>query len=339
MVSTYVTCWRIDLTALSDYGSLLLGSRLKRLSDALFAGVDAVYRSKGLDISARGVPILLLLRDNGPLSITEVAFRLGQSHPAVSQMARKLLQARMVVEQQDVRDERRRLLALSRKGRTLLESMQPIWRSVVGAIEALAQEAKVDLLGTVAALENGLQQRTCASRIEEWARLSTADDVEIIPFEPRYRSDFKRLNVEWIDKYFYLEELDDLILSHPEERILKPGGFVFLARLHEEIVGTCALLCSGKQEYEVSKMAVTERCQGMKIGTRLLQAIIDKAQALDSKKLWLESNSKLKSAIRLYEATGFAHATPPKGAPHYQRVDVYMVYRPGRGGLERQGGR
>lgn len=79
-----------DAPELSDYGGLLLATRLRRLSDLLFAGVDRVYDARGFGVSARCVPILLLLRDNGPTSITDVARHLGQTHPAVSQMSRTL---------------------------------------------------------------------------------------------------------------------------------------------------------------------------------------------------------------------------------------------------------
>src|SRR5437764_3062251 len=103
-------------TTLQDYGGLLLGSRLKRLSEALFAGVDEVYRGQGVELPSRCVPMLLLLRDNGALGITELAGHPGQSHPAVSQLSRTLLDHGVVVQKADPGDERRRLLALSPRG-------------------------------------------------------------------------------------------------------------------------------------------------------------------------------------------------------------------------------
>ncbi|MEQ1911835.1 MAG: GNAT family N-acetyltransferase, partial [Vicinamibacterales bacterium] len=96
------------------------------------------------------------------------------------------------------------------------------------------------------------------------------DAVEIISFEPRYGDDFKRLNIEWLEKYFHVEAIDDEVLSHPEDAILKPGGHIFLARYKGDIVGTSALIKAGRSKVELSKMAVTERCQGLGIGRRLL---------------------------------------------------------------------
>jgi len=310
------------MTGLKDYGGLLMGSRLKRLSEALYAGVDEVYREHRVDLSSRCFPILFLLRDNGPLAITDLASRLGQSHPAVSQMSRKLLAEGLVAEREDPADERRRLLTLSRKGRALMDRMGPIWKAVERAVEELAGPA---FHAAVQQGEDALEARGFARRIREAHRLNQGGEVEVIPFEPRYRDDFKRLNVEWLEKHFYVEAIDNEVLSQPERMILAPGGHIFLARLGEEIVGTCALIRT-PDGFELSKMAVTERYQGLRIGHRLLETAIAAFRKTGAGRLFLESNSKLKAAIRLYERNGFEHAERPEPS-HYVRADVYMVYR------------
>ncbi len=35
----------------------------------------------------------------------------------------------------------------------------------------------------------------------------TEDKVQLLAYEPQYKADFKRLNAEWIEHYFRLEEL------------------------------------------------------------------------------------------------------------------------------------
>ncbi|HZU52462.1 MAG TPA: GNAT family N-acetyltransferase [Holophagaceae bacterium] len=149
--------------------------------------------------------------------------------------------------------------------------------------------------------------------------------VEIIPFEPRYRDAFKRLNIAWLEKYFRVEPLDEEVLSDPETRILGPGGHILFARQGEGIVGACALMHEGGGRFELSKMAVDERHQGLGLGRRLLEAAVAKFKELGGTELFLESNSRLAPAIRLYETSGFRHAPRP-GASHYERADVYMVY-------------
>jgi DNA-binding MarR family transcriptional regulator/GNAT superfamily N-acetyltransferase len=314
------------MIGLHDYGGLLLGSRLKRLSEALYGGVDEIYRAHGVSLSSRAFPILFLLRDDGPLGVTDLAARLGQSHPAVVQMSGKLLAAGLVARARHRGDERRRLLTLTRKGRALMARLEPVWRAIRGAVDALAAGAGGDFLLALGAVERGLVERDFAARIGEQLQ---APAIEIIRYQPRYRDDFKRLNLEWLQAYFTVEPIDEAILSQPEQHILEPGGVILLARLGDEIVGTCALIRRPRGRWELSKMAVTERRRGLGVGRRLLQRAIAEYTTLDGKTLFLETNGKLAPAIALYLANGFVHAPRPRGPVHYQRSDVYMVYRGG----------
>ena len=50
--------------------------------------------------------------------------------------------------------------------------------------------------------------------------------VQVINWDPRYRDDFARLNVTWIEEYFCLEEIDRRYLYNPEKHIIEPGGDV-----------------------------------------------------------------------------------------------------------------
>jgi GNAT superfamily N-acetyltransferase len=150
--------------------------------------------------------------------------------------------------------------------------------------------------------------------------------IEILPFEPRYARDFEALNLEWLRKYFRVEPIDEVVLSCPD-RILERGGSIVLARVGERIVGTCALLKAGENRFELSKMAVTDGYQGIGIGRLLLAAVIDVFTAQGAGELYLESNSVLQPALKLYESVGFEYAPRPSGPAHYARADVYMIYR------------
>lgn len=154
-----------------------------------------------------------------------------------------------------------------------------------------------------------------------------ADDgtVDIVPFEARYRDDFRRLNFEWLQRYFRVEPIDEQVLSRPED-ILRDGGSILFARSSDRIVGTCALIRHG-DDYELSKMAVTADWQGRGIGRRLLEAALEEFRRRGQGGLYLETNAILGPAISLYESLGFEHATRPGGPSPYQRANVYMIYR------------
>lgn len=315
------------MTTLNDYGTLLLGSRLRRLSDQLHAGVDLSYRAAGVEVSSRCFPLLFLLRDNGPTGITALAGQIGQTHPAVVQLSRTLLDAGLVTEQSDPRDERRRLLAVSERGLAMMADLSPIWKDIrVSADQLFGDDAEL-LLTLLERAETALLARGFADRIAARKRERELAEVTIVDFAPEYAADFKRLNIEWLERYFYVEEVDNQVLSDPQANILDGGGQIFIALLNGKAVGTCALIRADAGRVELSKMSVSEQCQGLGVGRRLLDHALAAFRASGAPLLYLESNSKLTPAIKLYESAGFVHAPPPPGLGHYQRANVYMEWR------------
>lgn len=150
--------------------------------------------------------------------------------------------------------------------------------------------------------------------------------IEIIPFESQYAGDFKRLNLEWLEKYFEVEPADAEVLSQPH-LIIDQGGALLLAKCGHEIIGTCAVLHEGDGHFEISKTSVTASFQGHGIGRRLLYAALEAFKELGGKKLHLETNTVLTSAIALYESSGFVHVQRPKPSL-VSRANVYMEYHP-----------
>ena len=148
------------------------------------------------------------------------------------------------------------------------------------------------------------------------------EEVSIIEYEPKYAADFKRLNVEWIEKYFTVEAHDLEELDNPDEYIISKGGYIVFALYEGKVVGTCALIKTGEAEYYLAKMGVTPAVHGKQIGKKLGVAIVEKAKALSARRLWLESNRILVPAISLYRKLGFI-AIPMDDSP-YARADIRM---------------
>ncbi len=150
-------------------------------------------------------------------------------------------------------------------------------------------------------------------------------ELTIREFQPGDEGVFRRLNEEWIKRYFVLEPKDEASLADPQRTILDRGGMIFLAVQGGRPVGCCALVGMGPGEFEVAKMAVTESSQRSGIGRRLLDRVISEARVAGAHRLFLETNRKLGTAVRLYESLGFRHIPPERIVPSvYARADVYM---------------
>jgi GNAT superfamily N-acetyltransferase len=152
-----------------------------------------------------------------------------------------------------------------------------------------------------------------------------------VTFRPFQTSDdrdakaFKNISIEWISKYWTLEEKDIHSLEHPKENILDKGGKIYMIDLDNEPVGCCALLPIENNGFEVAKMGLLERSRGLGIGKKLLQDVIQEARSMGATWLYLESNSVLTPALKLYESVGFHHIPEEKRKKSpYQRCNVYM---------------
>jgi putative acetyltransferase len=146
--------------------------------------------------------------------------------------------------------------------------------------------------------------------------------VEIIPYEDKYQPRFYQLNLEWLDKYNLTESHDLMVLNDPKGTIIDRGGYIWLAKEGDNIVGTSAIMNEGHGHYELAKMTVSPAYQGKGISKLLIEACIEKAKEIKANKLLLFSNHQLSTALKLYEKYGFRHVEV-KDSP-FVTADVKM---------------
>src|SRR5690606_1521835 len=146
--------------------------------------------------------------------------------------------------------------------------------------------------------------------------------MNIIYYQSNHQKDFERLNKNWLNKYFAIEPLDELLLSQPEEHILKNGGYILFVEHQGQLIGTVALIVVKQDVYELAKMVVDERFQGLGAGKLLCSAAIEKATELHADKLILFTNSKLQAAINIYHKFGFKDVSLE--GKQYTRAEIKM---------------
>lgn len=132
-------------------------------------------------------------------------------------------------------------------------------------------------------------------------------EIRIIPYRREHHAAFKDLNLEWLDHYHLTESHDLMILNDPQGTVINGGGFIWMAEVDGAIVGSAGLMKEKEGEYELVKMAVTEKYRGNGISKLLLEKCLTKAKELGARKVSLYSNHQLQTAISLYEKYGFYH--------------------------------
>lgn len=146
--------------------------------------------------------------------------------------------------------------------------------------------------------------------------------IEITDYEQKHQPQFERLNREWIERYFHMEDVDLFVLQHPEQAILAKGGAILMALYDGEVAGTVALRKLGDEVYEFTKMAVDTAYRRRGIAEKLSLAAFEKARALGASKVILYSNTMLEGAILMYRKLGFREV--PIENSMYQRSDIKM---------------
>ncbi|WP_375558829.1 GNAT family N-acetyltransferase [Bernardetia sp. OM2101] len=156
--------------------------------------------------------------------------------------------------------------------------------------------------------------------------INNEEIIEIIDYSDELSEWVKKLNSEWLEKYFELEKGDVISLSNPKKEIIDKGGYIFFVKLKNEkqakIIATASLLKKTDMTFELGKMAVTSTEQGKGIGKLLLKHCLDFAKEKSISIVILYSNTQLQSAIHLYKKIGFEEVQLEKGL--YQRANIKM---------------
>lgn len=302
---------------------MAIGSRLRMLTETITEDAAGIYRLYGVDLQPKWFPVFYVLSRNEWGTVTEIAREIGHSHPSVSRILREMMAAGYVTEKKDKEDGRRNRVQLSARGKKMAHRIEDQYADVSAVIGELSEQSENDLWKAIEEWEQLLKQKSLLERVQERRKYRESESIQIVPYKKSYHPAFRSLNEEWISKYFRMEETDYKALDHPDRYILKKGGFILVALYKDEPVGVCALIpMKGEFDFELAKMAVSPKAQGKGIGWLLGKAAIEKARQQGASRIYLESNTILEPAIRLYEKLGFkkveGHPTP------YERCNIQM---------------
>ncbi len=118
-------------------GALMLGTRLRRLSDAFLLEISRIYRSLGIEFEAPWFPVFYLLRQHGSISISLLAGELEVSQSAVSQMIVQLEKRGLIQVARRDCDRRVRYVSLTDSGKELLAQVLPVWKEIQQTVEGM----------------------------------------------------------------------------------------------------------------------------------------------------------------------------------------------------------
>lgn len=312
------------MDALQGFGEIGIGSRLKRVSEYMMRETQVVYDTFNINFDPYLFPTFKIIKNKKGVTNTYITNSLKTSQPATTQAINKLLKKELIVLKDDELDKRKKIIHLSKKGERLVKQVTPIWNSIEFIIKEYTKISSNSLIEHLNILEEKFNQKSFSETIINHIEMNTQKNtLEIENFKKEYAPYFYDLNVEWLKTFFYVEPFDEEVLSKPDKYIIKKGGHIFFAKLNNEVVGTVALMPK-EDTFELTKMAVSPKYRGYKIGQQLMQHCIDFAKnQLKLDNLILYSNTKLENAIYIYRKYGFIEIPVEKDSP-YKRSDIKM---------------
>jgi DNA-binding MarR family transcriptional regulator len=151
-----------------ELGHLTLGTRLKRIGETLQAQTQAVLAAHGFEQPAACFPLLAALDRLGSLSVGELSEAVGVSQPVITRSLRGLEEDGLVRSEASEADRRVRRIALSRKGRGVVQRAQrEAWPAIEAAVAEACVGLKGDLLAQLAALEDALTDAPLLERVKK----------------------------------------------------------------------------------------------------------------------------------------------------------------------------
>lgn len=145
-------------------------------------------------------------------------------------------------------------------------------------------------------------------------------------YNNKYKQAFYDLNVDWLEEFFSVEPIDQKTLSDPKRYIIDEGGEILFAVENGKAIGTVALKNMGKGRFELTKLGVDKTVRKGGVGAALCEEVIRRFKAQAGTTLFLETNTLLENAIRLYWRLGFVELPNPVPSP-YERSNYYMEWQ------------
>lgn len=162
---------------LQRLGLMGLNARLKRLSDDLTTDMNALYKTQGFDFEASAFPLLMLLYQEGAMSLRRAQGFLGSSHAHISQKAKALVEKKLITLTVDKTDKRSKTMALSPAGEQMIANAAPLWRAMNEALSEMFQNLDQRLLMALESAEERVAQKGLAPTARSYLQTDKAFDA------------------------------------------------------------------------------------------------------------------------------------------------------------------
>ena len=174
------------------------------------------------------------------MPVTAIAQQLNKSHPEIHTITKGMEAAGYVTSVTDRRDKRKRRLALTRKGKEMVQRLSPVWQATERATEQWIRDKAPEFFLILRNLEFSLNTESFHDRvIELWKAHHQAEiHIDVLPME------------EWpaiLNHYRHFATLNlavpavEELLQNPKKHLINDGGQLFAYARDGQTIGTVAV--------------------------------------------------------------------------------------------------
>jgi DNA-binding MarR family transcriptional regulator len=153
--------------SIDEAGILAIATRMQRLSDRMRKDGLLIYKANGIDFEPKWFPVMYTLYNKPVLSVVEIATEIGYAHPSTISLLKELEKQRLIRSKRDTADERKRLIQLTAKGKSLIQQMKPIWEVMVVATRELI-DTKNNLMQAIIEAEEAFDRQSFLQRARRY---------------------------------------------------------------------------------------------------------------------------------------------------------------------------
>ena len=150
-----------------ELGPVVLDHRFRRMTETLLRSAEEIYDARGLQFRGRWASTYHLLYREGSLAVGQIADRLRLTHPGVIGITDEMLAAEIVDAVRDPGDARRRMLALTPRGKRMAAELSNIWTELGRAQRNRFTNAGCDIMTVLEKVEDGLIEQGLAAEVLE----------------------------------------------------------------------------------------------------------------------------------------------------------------------------
>ncbi len=254
-------------------GGLILGTRLKRLSDRFLQEVGQIYQQLEIEFEPSWFPVFFLMREKGDLSMTDIASAMDVSHSAISQMISSLRKRELIQLVEDPQDARRKKVSLTHLGENLLQKVIPVWHSMQLAMPSLWESdsrRQAQFLDELGALEERLSQKVFSAKT---LALVPEIDYELVRWDTsKPDAAFEAFKLESDGQF------DDL----PE------GVEVWLTKYKGQVIGALAILPQSDQALHLWQVFVQIEYRRKGLATSMIKEALRTLDTVNNAELKVE---------------------------------------------------